>query len=152
MTSQDKPAIMRLLQDTPEFTAEEVALAEEVIDAYLLSPGKSGYFILVAEIDSLITGYVCYGPTPITEGTWDAYWLAVENNRQGQGIGRKLIETMEEKIKQAKGRLILLETSSKSGYEKTHAFYDRTGYKEVGRIIDFYAIGDDRITYEKRFR
>ncbi len=111
---------------------------------------ESGYFILVAEVDSSIAGYVCYGPTPITEGTWDIYWIAVDHNTQGQGVGRKLMEAAEEKIKQAKGRLILVETSSKPGYEKTNLFYQRIGYKEACRIIDFYAIGDDQIIYEKR--
>ncbi len=63
-------------------------LAEEVIDAYLGNPGTSGYYILVAEIDSSIAGFICYGPTPITEDTWDMYWAAVEHNLQGQGIGK----------------------------------------------------------------
>ena len=62
------------------------------------------------------------------------------------------MEAAEEKIKQAQGRLILVETSSKSGYEKTNLFYQRVGYKEACRIIEFYAIGDDQIIYEKRFK
>jgi ribosomal protein S18 acetylase RimI-like enzyme len=152
MTLQDKPGIMNILYDTPEFTPAEVQLAEEVMDAYLNNPSQSGYYTLVAEIDGSITGYVCFGPTPITEGTWDIYWIAVNHDLQGQGIGRKLMEAAEQSIMEAKGRLILLETSSKPCYEKTNLFYQRIGYKEVGRIIDFYAIGDDRVTYEKRFR
>ncbi len=151
MTSKDKPSIMRILQSTPEFTPAEVVLADEVISEYLFNPTESGYFILVAEIDSSIAGYVCYGPTPITEGTWDIYWIAVDHNTQGQGVGKKLMEAAEEKIKQARGRLILVETSSKPGYEKTNLFYQRIGYKETCRIVDFYAIGDDQIIYEKRF-
>jgi ribosomal protein S18 acetylase RimI-like enzyme len=151
MTSEDKPALMNILQNTPEFTRAEVLLAEEVVDASLLNPSRSGYFSLVAVEGSFFAGFVCYGPTPITESTWDVYWLAVEHHSQGRGIGRILMEAVEEKIKQAGGRLVLLETSSKPGYEKTNLFYHRMGYKEIGRIIDFYAVGDDRITYEKRF-
>jgi ribosomal protein S18 acetylase RimI-like enzyme len=151
MTSKDKSAVMRLLQNTPEFTPAEVVLADEVISDYLFNPSESGYFILVAQIDSSVAGYVCYGPTPITEGTWDIYWIAVDRNIQGKGIGKELMAAAEEKIRQAKGRLIVLETSSKPGYEKTNSFYLRIGYKEACRIIDFYAVGDDQITYEKRF-
>ena len=152
MTHKDKSAVMRILQKTPEFTPAEVVLADEVIDSYLFNPAESGYFILIAETESGVGGYVCYGPTPITEGTWDLYWIAVDHNTQGQGIGRKLMEAAEEKIKQAKGRLVLVETSSKPGYEKTNLFYQRIGYKETARIIDFYAIGDDQVIYEKRFK
>jgi ribosomal protein S18 acetylase RimI-like enzyme len=152
MTSSDKTAIMRILQNTPEFTPAEVVLAEEVISDYLSDPTDSGYSILVAEVDSSVAGYICYGPTPITEGTWDIYWIAVDCNIQGQGLGRKLMEAAERKIMRAKGRLILVETSSKPGYEKTNLFYQRVGYKEACRIMEFYAIGDDQIIYEKRFK
>jgi len=152
MTSKDKSAIMRLLQNTPEFTPAEVVLADEVIDEYLFNPSESGYFILVAVIDSKIVGYICYGPTPITEGTWDVYWIAVDHEIQGKGIGRELMTAAEEKIQRAKGRLIVIETSSKAGYEKTNLFYQRMGYKEACRIKEFYAIGDDKIVYEKRFQ
>lgn len=152
MTSKDKKAVLNILQYTPEFTPAEVVLADEVIDDYLFNPTESGYFVLVAEIESKIGGYVCYGPTPITEGTWDIYWIAVDHTIQGKGIGKQLMEAAEQRIKEAKGRLILVETSSKPGYEKTNAFYLRLNYKESCRIIDFYMIGDDQITYEKRFK
>jgi ribosomal protein S18 acetylase RimI-like enzyme len=152
MAQHDKSAIMKILKNTPEFTPAEVVLADEVVSDYLFNPANSGYYILVAEIDSVVAGYVCYGPTPITEGTWDLYWIAVDHNIQGQGIGRRLMEAAEEKIRAAKGRLVLVETSSKPGYEKTNLFYQRIGYKEAARIIDFYMIGDDQIIYEKRFK
>jgi ribosomal protein S18 acetylase RimI-like enzyme len=151
MLRKDKRAVMAILKDTPEFTPPEVILADEVIDSYLFNPANSGYFILVAEIETKLAGYVCYGPTPITEGTWDVYWIAVDHKIQGQGVGRKLMEAAEAKIRGEKGRLVLVETSSKPGYEKTNAFYQRLGYVETSRIKDFYLIGDDKITYEKRF-
>ncbi len=151
MTSQDKPAVMEIIRNTPEFNPMEADLAEEVIDAYLGGPVTSGYFTLVAEINGAIAGLICYGPTPITEGTWDVYWIAVDQKLQGRGIGRKLMETAEENIRRENGRLILVETSSRSGYEKTNLFYQRIGYKETARIIDYYSIGDDQVIYEKRF-
>ena len=151
MTPDDNPAVTRILKNTPEFTPAEVVLADEVISDYLLNPAESGYSILVFEMVSRVAGYVCYGPTPITEGTWDIYWIAVDHNIQGKGIGRQLMDAAETNIKNAGGRLVLVETSSKPGYEKTNLFYQRIGYTEVCRIKDFYMIGDDQITYEKRF-
>ena len=152
MISKDKSVLGQILRNIPEFTAAEVALAEEVISDYLSNLQESGYFILVAEKENTIIGYICFGPTPITEGTWDIYWIAVDRDIQGQGLGKELMKAAEEEIKKAKGRLILVETSSKTGYEKTNIFYQRAGYKEACRIRDFYAIGDDQIIYEKRLR
>ena len=152
MISKDKSALSQILRNIPEFTAAEVALAEEVISNYLSSFQESGYFILAAEKEKTIGGYICFGPTPITEGTWDIYWIAVDRDIQGQGLGKELMKAAEEEIKEAKGRLIVVETSSKTGYEKTNVFYQRAGYKETCRIRDFYTIGDDQIIYEKRLR
>jgi ribosomal protein S18 acetylase RimI-like enzyme len=151
MTQKDKPAVMKMLHHIPEFTSDEVDLAEEVIDTYLCDPKGSGYFILVAERDSSIVGYVCYGNVPITDRVWEAYWLGVDHNLQGQGLGRKLMGAVEESVKKAGGRLLVLDTSSKPEYDRTNEFYLRLGYKMVARIKDFYMVGDDRLTYEKRF-
>jgi len=152
MTKRDKPTIMKILRDTPEFKPSEVAVAEEVIDSYLRDLRQSGYHVLVAEVNRLVVGYICYGPAPLTEGTWDIYWLAVAQNKQSQGIGSALIASAEDKIRQVQGRLAIIETSSKPEYEKTRRFHYHHGYEVVGRIPDFYAPGDDKLILQKRLR
>jgi ribosomal protein S18 acetylase RimI-like enzyme len=150
MTHADEPSITKILRSTPEFKPFEVAVAEEVIDSYLKDPFGSGYNILVAEVDSIVTGYICYGPTPMTEGTWDIYWEAVARERQGQGIGSALMESTEKEIIRAEGRLAIIETSSTPAYEKTRRFYISHGYEIVASIPDFYAPGDDKLILQKR--
>jgi len=152
MAKGDKPTIMKILRATPEFKPSEVAVAEEVIDSYLRDSHQSGYHVLVAEVDSLVVGYICYGPAPLTEGTWDIYWLAVAQGEQSQGIGSALIASAEDKIKKAQGRLAIIETSAKPEYEKTRRFHYRHGYEVIGRIPDFYAPGDDKLILQKRLR
>ena len=129
-----------------------MAVAKEVIDNYLKDPVGSGYHILVAEADSTVTGYICYGPTPLTEGTWDIYWEAVARERQGRGIGSALIESAEKEIVRAKGRLAIIETSSTPAYEKTRRFHLNQGYEIICHIPDFYAPGDDKLIMQKRLR
>ena len=152
MSHEDKPHITKILRDTPEFKPFEVVVAEELIDSYLEDPSSSGYQILVAEVDSTVTGYICYGPTPLTEGTWDLYWEAVAPERQGQGIGSALMKSAEKEIVRAKGRLAIIETSSTPAYEKTRHFHLSQGYEIVARIPDFYAPGDDKLILQKRLR
>jgi ribosomal protein S18 acetylase RimI-like enzyme len=141
---------MRILQDTPEFKPAEVAVAEEVIDSYLEDPANSGYCTLVAEDSSGIAGYICYGPTPMTDGTWDLYWEAVAREKQGQGIGSALMKAAEREIREANGRLALIETSSTPTYERTRLFHFSLGYEIVARIPDFYSPGDDKVILQKR--
>jgi ribosomal protein S18 acetylase RimI-like enzyme len=150
MTSVDKAAVMDTLRTLPEFTPEEVVVAEEVIDSYLQRSLSSGYHIFVAETASSVAGYVCYGPTPMTKGTWDMYWLAVDAGKQGQGVGRALTAFAEDRIRESGGRLIVIETSGRPQYEKTRRFHESQGYTKVGRIADFYAPGDDKLFFEKR--
>jgi len=151
-TKKDKPVVMGILRSMPEFKPAEVTVAEEVIDSYLADTSRSGYHILVAEVDSTVAGYICYGPAPLTEGTWDIYWIVVTPEKQGQGIGSALIAFAEGKIRGAGGRLVLVETSSKPQYEETRRFYQHQGYELICRISDFYAPGDDKLVLQKRLR
>jgi ribosomal protein S18 acetylase RimI-like enzyme len=152
MSHEDKPHITKILRGTPEFKPFEVAVAEELIDSYLEDPSSSGYHILVAEVDSTVTGYICYGPTPLTEGTWDIYWIAVAREKQGHGIGSALMKSAEKEIVRAKGRLAIIETSSTPAYEKTRHFHLGQGYEVICRIPDFYVPGDDKLILQKRLR
>jgi ribosomal protein S18 acetylase RimI-like enzyme len=150
MSPQDKPAILQMMRNMPEFKPAEIAVAEEVLNSYLHDSLKSGYYVFVAEAGSSITGYICYGPTPLTEATWDIYWLAVAPNQQNQGIGQSLLSFAEGAIKEKQGKMAIIETSSKSEYKATRRFYRRQSYKLACRIADFYASGDDKLIFIKR--
>ncbi len=66
MTAEDKPAIVDIVRSVREFSPEEVAVAEELLDAHLDAPVTSGYLVLAADVNGVVTGYVCYGPAPLT--------------------------------------------------------------------------------------
>ena len=150
LTHHDKPKVMRILQTTPEFLSHEVIIAEELIDAFLEDQISSGYYIHVAEHNGEVAGYVCYGNTPLTEATWDLYWIAVANDKQGFGIGRILMKHAEEDIKKMRGRLVMVETSGKPEYNKTRQFYEKLNYQKVCQIPVYYAPGDDLVLFTKR--
>jgi len=150
MQKRDKPVLMALVRSLVEFKPAEVAVAEEVLDSYLADPAGSGYNTLVAKDGPTVKGYICYGPTPLTEGTWDVYWIAVMAGEQGRGVGGALMAYAEDKIKEAGGRLVIIETSSQAGYQKTRRFYLKRGYQAIACLPDFYATGDDKVILQKR--
>ena len=151
MIGEDKAAIVKTLHATREFTSTEVKVALELIDLYLEYGINSDYHILVAEADNVATGYICFGPTPMTEGTWDIYWMAVDPQKQRQGTGRRLLECAEVSCSKAEGRMILIETSSKRDYERPRKFFESCGYEIIASIPDFYTPGDDKLVFQKRF-
>lgn len=152
MKKNDRQTVLALIDATDMFTPEEIVIAEELIDAFLDQPDQKDYTVIVIENENnRVVGYLCYGPTPLTYGTYDLYWMAVSPQEQGRGYGKQLVHWLEEKVKEANGRLIVIETSSQPKYEPTRQFYLRLAYKEVARIADFYKPGDDRVIYVKHF-
>ncbi len=110
------------------------------------------YTVRVAETADtrVVVGYTCFGRAPFTEGTYDLYWIAVDPAHHGTGAARRLMAAAEAEIAGRGGRIVLVETASKPSYARTRAFYESIGYVEAARIRDYYGVGDDRITYEKR--
>ncbi len=150
LEKKDKAALTEILQNTPEFNAGEVIIAEEVIDGSLDNTNKSGYYSLAAENEEeVFIGFISYGPVPMTQYAWDIYWLSVKREFQGHGTGAALLKAAEEKIAQAGGRMAFIETSGKAQYDKTRRFYVNNDYKEICNIPDFYAPGDAKIIYQK---
>ncbi|HDQ46086.1 MAG TPA: N-acetyltransferase [bacterium] len=147
----DRDAIQSILVRTGRFTRAEIDVAMELVDTAIEEPDQKDYEFYVAEPRAgTVCGYVCFGRTPATEGTYDLYWIAVDPDMQGRGVGRKLIEFVENRIRRYKGRLILIETSSTEPYAQTRQFYTRHTYRVESQICDFYRPGDDRLTFVKR--
>ncbi len=125
-------------------------IATELVDLSL-EPSNTDYQILVADRDGAIVGYVCYGPTPMTEDTFDLYWIASAPEVRGQGVGASLISGMEADMRRRNARLVRVETSATEAYGPTRGFYASMKYTEEARIRDFYKVGDDLIILTKRF-
>lgn len=147
----DLPALERILTTTEAFTPAEVAVAMELLEIVIKEPAQRDYEVAVAEALGKVAGYVLFGPVPATLGNFDLYWIAVDPTAQGTGVGQRLIEYVEEEVRQRSGRMVCLETSSQGGYSRTRSFYEKAGYQLESRIRDFYKPGDDRLTYVKRF-
>jgi ribosomal protein S18 acetylase RimI-like enzyme len=150
----DRDSILDLLQTGGTFTDGEIAVAMELVDLSLA--GSADYHLLVCDAPSTdgggghILGYVCYGPTPMTAGTFDLYWIASRATQRGRGVGTALVVAMEGELRAGGARLVRIETSQQDEYEAARSFYARLGYLEVGRIRDFYRAGDDLITLARR--
>jgi GNAT superfamily N-acetyltransferase len=150
LTREDRRTVLEIIHSTGMFTPDEIVVAHELIDITLDQPEQKDYVIVVAEDEGgRVVGYLTYGPTPLAEGTYDLYWMAVRSGEQGRGYGRELLGWLEKAVREAAGRMILIETSSQPKYEKTRRFYSGLGYQEISRIPDFYRKGDDRITFVK---
>jgi ribosomal protein S18 acetylase RimI-like enzyme len=154
--------LREILDATTVFRADEVDVALELFDEsfapgtqrfpYDAGDGVASYeFVGSFDGDGQLVGYVCYGATPGTDRTYDLYWIAVHPDAQRGGGGSRLLAEVERRLLEREARLLIVETSSRSEYRATRRFYETRGYGAAATIRDFYAPGDDRVIYTKRF-
>jgi D-alanine-D-alanine ligase len=146
LTAADRGRIEEITRAVGFFREEEIPIALEVFDAAVRADDT--YRALGADVDGRLAGWICWGPTPCTLGTYDLYWAVVDPALQGTGIGTTLLREMERRLAGV-ARLILVETGGRPEYGPTRAFYEARGYRAVARIPDFYAPGDDQVVFVK---
>ncbi len=112
--------------------------------------GNREYIGLVATAGTELLGAIAYGATPMTDGTYDLYWIACDPRRQRSGVGTTLLGAMEADLRRRGARLVRVETSGTALYRPTRAFYEHFQFRETARIPEFYRPGDDLVVYTKR--
>lgn len=151
LLASDRAAVLAMTRATTLFHPEEVTVALDVFDA-ATGHGRRpdpDYVTAGAEVEGALVGWICWGPTPCTRGTIDLYWIVVSLEWQGRGIGAALVEEMERELA-GQARLVVVETAGRAEYAPTRAFYEARGYHVGATIADYYAPGDDLVTYVKR--
>ena len=114
----DRAQLIDILSQGAGFRSEEVACAIELLDAALApsdgaaadqrDPDDTGYEARVAVADDgeRVLGYACFGATPMTEATYDLYWLVVGESARGRGVGGALVAAVDEELKQRGARIV----------------------------------------------
>ncbi len=143
-------ACAEIARRTGAFTASEMEVLREVLDVWLETQGMEYLLNMRVNEKNEIEGFVLYGRAPMTRFSWDIYWIVVDPDEQGHGIGKSLIEAVQKRVLRGNERAILrIETSGKPSYDSQRRFYESCGFSAAGRIPDFYAPGDDLVTFFK---
>ncbi|MBU1122148.1 MAG: GNAT family N-acetyltransferase [Candidatus Omnitrophota bacterium] len=129
------------------FTSAEIDVIIEILNVHEKSDGKEYVVFNYKEAD-IILGFIIFGRTPLTEFSWDIYWLVVDLGRQGKGIGGKLIRMCQDFILgNGDSAILKVETSTKKEFAHARNLYVKQNFKEAGRIPNFYKENDDLIIY-----
>ena len=147
--SADVAKVRDLVTRTGVFSADEIDIAAELVEDRLNDGASSGYHFVIAERAGKIAGYACFGPIAGIESAFDLYWIAVDSDCQGDGVGRAVLAKAEVAMRAMGASRHYAETSSTDAYAPTRAFYLSTGFREVARIADFYRPGDGKVIYER---
>jgi GNAT superfamily N-acetyltransferase len=149
LAAADREPLETLICETAFFNAEEVEVALELIDDGLANGEASHYRFVVAEEETSVAGYACWGPIPGTTASADLYWIVVHPEHQGRGIGAALLQASEAWMASAGRTRVYVETSTRAQYDPTRRFYLACGYGLAAELADFYAPGDGKAIFLK---
>jgi acetoin utilization deacetylase AcuC-like enzyme/GNAT superfamily N-acetyltransferase len=149
VVAEDINRVRALTAATGNFSADEIAIAAELVEARLENGVRSGYEFILCELGGRLAAYACFGKIDGTQGSFDLYWIAVDPEMQGHGIGGILLEKSEAAMRAMGAVSIYADTSSSEKYRSARAFYVGNGFHEQARLEDFYAPGDAKVIYEK---
>ena len=145
----DELAIRQIVESTGFFHPYEVDIAVELAQERLTRGPASGYEFVLADLNGETVGYSCFGLIGCTLASYDLYLIAVSRDQQGRGLGGRLLEASEQRIRAANGLRVYIETSNRPLYLSTRGFYLKSGYREEAVLRDFYAPHDDKVIYVK---
>jgi ribosomal protein S18 acetylase RimI-like enzyme len=149
-TRTDVEAVNRIAVAANMFTADEVGFLDDVLAGFFDGSLHDNHWLVVDDGTVIAAAY--YAPEPFADRMWNLYFIAVDPTRHGEGTGSRLLDHIEEQLRQRGGsaaRVLIAETSSTDQYARTRDFYRANGYDEEARIRQFYGPQDDKIVFWK---
>ena len=105
------------------------------------------YERFVATLDGKVVGFSALKRSSDTKHSWAVYWLAVDSNYSGQGIGTQLVEKVIEEAKTKNTACLYVETCGCEDQISARKLYEKCGFKKVGEVPDYYEVGHPKVTY-----
>jgi len=96
-----------------------------------------------------VVGLAYAVPEPLTHGTLNMLELGVLPDAQGRGVGKVLVAALEARLRANGRRLLIVGTSGTEAFAAARGFYRAAGYEEAVRIWEYWADGDDKVTFRK---
>ena len=146
----DLAAILAIARNVGVFSEEEVSTVDELFAGYLEGPEKSGYHFLSYREGEAILGFACWGPTALSKGAVDLFWIATSAEAQGRGVAAALFKAVVEAGRSLGRWLMVIWTSSRPEYQAARSFYQRMGCDLSAQLADFYDRGEDLCVFTFR--
>jgi ribosomal protein S18 acetylase RimI-like enzyme len=148
-TNDDAAAIRAIAIGTGLFDEESWPDVDSVLQDSVAGELEHHTWLVLEDEQHQVVGATYYAPEPFANRMWNMYFLGVLPGKQGSGSGGTLVTHVENVLRLAGERVLIIETSSVESFEPTRAFYQKLGYTEEARIREFYGPHDDKVVFWK---
>ena len=143
---------------------QDVEAMKEVLDTIELFPSEylddmiSDYFNneetediwFTATIDNRPVALAYCAPEKFTEGTFNLYAIGVRKDCQDKGIGGKMMDYLENLLREKDHRILIVETSGSPDLALTREFYKKKNYTQEAVLREFWSEGEDKVIFWKK--
>ena len=150
---EDTASARRFAVDTGMFQHDESGEVEQQLLAVI--NGQDPGTVLTASKGPAVVGTGYFAPEPFSDRCWNLYFLVVDQDHHGLGVGTRLVGEVEQRLRDLgpdQARILLIETSSTKQYANTRAFYLARGYTLEATVRDYYGPGDDKVIFWKQLQ
>ena len=106
-------------------------------------------WIVAINTSDEIVGAAYFAPEEVSHKLWNTFFLAVSRVSQGKGVGRFIMNWIENLAREEGLRTLIVETSSLESYSQARGFYQSLGYVKEAEIRDYYGPGDNKVVFWK---
>jgi ribosomal protein S18 acetylase RimI-like enzyme len=138
---------LKIVVDSSELFPSEY-LDEMINDYFNNLESQDIWFTYIDKDKPVAIGYCV--PEKLTDGTYNMLAIGVAKEFQRQGIASDMMNYIENILKKADGRILIVETSSDDAQEGARNLYKKIGYTQVATIKDFWKDGENKIVFWKR--
>ena len=148
---KDTATTLAAAQDCGLFTPDELQTLREQLERTLSGASERDEFWLADFDEAGAARAVAYCAAELmTDRVWNLLFIGVRTSEHRTGLGRALLQAVEERLEQAGQRMLIIETTNGEEFEGPRSFYSKHGYRQAATLEDFYADGADKIVFVKR--
>jgi ribosomal protein S18 acetylase RimI-like enzyme len=147
----DKPEMMSLFRTLNLFDTAELEFMSELVENFCNQTlGEGHYWIVCIDSENKLTSAAYYAPEAFGQNVYNLYFIGVLPSQQGKGTGSLILRYVESHLKELEQRLLLVETSGLTSFEKTRQFYLKNNYEKEAIIREYYKESEDKIIFRKK--
>jgi GNAT superfamily N-acetyltransferase len=147
VVKNDVIGLKEVLDSSELFPSEY--LDDMMLDYFNNSETEETWFAALDDHNVIVALGYCV-PEKLTNNTYNLRAIAVRKELQGKGIGYKMMNYIEDYLRQGNKRILIVETSSDNHYQLTRKFYFKLNYILMATIKDFWNDGEDKIVFWKK--